>query len=332
MEPGTDFLMIQAPTWEIHQTLSSQFLRARFAENPVAYVCEYGAQFSDRVSAWIENEQDLRLNVIPGLTEKKMSYERLPHFMGIDIGMKNDGTAIAICHIVKKEVGGVMRDLIELDMCDVRYAKDEDKEHFRIEELADWIASYRDKFFIVKGITDQEYGMALVPLLHDKGMKQVQTISFTRDLGSKVYSNLMTRMLDGGLRIPEGESRLVDGKKTKDLPLVTELLRLQCTHHSKYIITVEAPEVKGVHDDLCDAFARAVYLASEYMSNAGGIAMNNSMTTTSGSGEMSYKKYASKQKRGLIYTNRPSVGLQMELSRRQNISSLNSLGSRGRWR
>jgi hypothetical protein len=79
-------------------------LRSWFAENPVTYMSEYGAEFSDRVTAWIENEQILRMNIVPGLKLKTISYERIPHFLGIDIGSKNDGTAIAISHIVKKDV------------------------------------------------------------------------------------------------------------------------------------------------------------------------------------------------------------------------------------
>jgi hypothetical protein len=139
----------------------------------------------------------------------------------------------------------------------------------------------------------------------------------------------MSKMIDNGLRIPEGESRVVDGKKVIDIPLVTELLRLQATQHSKYMISVEAPDIKGMHDDLSDAYARAVYLASEHLSNLGGFSSNNITTSTSESGSgMTYKKYLTKQKRGLLYTNRPSTGLQMELSRRRSVGSMNSLGNR----
>ncbi len=221
----TDWLMIQAPSWEVDYTLSPKYLRNKFIENPVTYMTEFGAEFSDRVSAWIENEMMLRLNIIPGLKKKKMSYERIPHFMGIDVGLKNDGTAIAICHIVKEEVGGVLKDMIELDCIDVRYAKDEDKEYFHPEEIADWIASYAEKFYIVKGFMDQYYGMAIIPFLQEKSFKQIQALSVNRELTSKIYQNLMSKMLDASLRIPEGDERIVDGKKTKDISLVTEMLR-----------------------------------------------------------------------------------------------------------
>jgi hypothetical protein len=323
-----DLLMIQAPTWEVDYTLSSKVLRAKYSENPISYMCEYGAQFSDRVAAWIDNEQVLRMNIIPGLKLKNMSYERLPHFMGIDVGLKNDGTAICICHIIKKEVDGMIRDLIEVDCMDVRYASEEGKEFFHPEEIADWICSYKDKFFIVKGMMDQYYGMALMPVIHEKGFKQVQSVQCSRDFNSRVYQNLMSKMLDGALRIPEDNEHIVDGRKTKDLPLITELLRLQATIHSKYMISVEAPDIKGLHDDCSDAFSRAVFLATEYMSAGGGV-KNNISETTSGSGQ-SYRQYAMKQKRNVMYTNRPSSGLQMEASRGKHLSldRLSTLSSR----
>ena len=314
-----DWLMIQAPTWEVDYTQSPQFMRSKYSENPMSFMAEYGAEFSDRVKGWIENEQVLRMNIIPGLKEKAVSMERVPHFMGIDIGLKNDGTAICICHIVKQEVNGVLKNLIEVDCADIRYAEDEDKEFFNPEELAEWIYSYNEKFFIVKGMMDAYYGMSITPSLHDKGMKQVDSIKTSREYNSRVYQNLLSKLLDGGIRIPEGEKRLVDGKETQDLELVRELLRLRATIHSKYMISVEAPEGKGSHDDLSDAFSRAVFLATEYM-NEGGSIRRNITETTAGSGT-TYRQYYMKQKRNVLYTNRPSSGLMMEATRSRHMNA-----------
>jgi len=321
-----DLLMIQAPTWEVDYTLSPKYLKGKYLDNANSYMSEFGAEFSDRVSAWIDNEEMLRINIIPGLKVKTLSYERTPHFMGIDVGLKQDGTAIAITHVVKEMVGGVMRELIELDCIDSRYAKDEDKEYFHPDEIADWIASYADKFYIVKGMMDQYYGLAMVPKLHDKGLKQISTVHVSRDYSSRVYQNFMSKMLDVSLRIPEGEERIVDGKKTKDLNLITELLRLRAVTHSKYQITVSAPDVKDAHDDESDAFARSVFLASEYIST-GGMVRNNRTETTGKNA--SYRQYYMKQKRNALYTMRPSSALQMDMSRNRHFnSSMSMLGTR----
>lgn len=321
-----DILMIKAPSWEVDYTLSSKFLRAKFSENPVTYDVEYGAEFSDRVSAWLENEQVLRMNIIPGLKLKERSYERTAHFMGIDVGLKNDGSAIAIGHVIKKDTPNGPKDYIELDCVDVRYADEEGKDYFRPEEIAAWIASYMDKFFIVKGIMDQYYGMAIKPVLDEKGMKQIETVSVSRDFNSTLYQNLMAKFLDGSVRIPEGSGQ----GKDKDISLVKELLTLQATHHSKHIISVEAPESRGLHDDMSDAFARMVYLATEYLTSGGGVAKHN-VSMTSGASSSSYMKHYQKQKRVAMYTNRPSASMIAEMSRGRHFGlSSRSLGRFGR--
>lgn len=322
----SDLLMIKAPCWEVDHTLSSKVLRGKYSESPSSYDAEYGANFSDKISAWIENEQYLRMNIIPGLKLKTLSYERSPHFLGIDIGLKNDGTAICICHVTKNENGNGLKEMIELDAIDVRYASDEGKEFFRPEEMAEWIAEYTKKFFIVKGIMDQYFGMAIVPLLHDKSIKQIEAVHMSRDFNSKIYQNLMSKMLDAGLRIPEGGERLVQGKKTKDLDLVTEMLSLQAVRHSKYLITVKAPDVKGGHDDMSDAFARAVYLATEYLSSGGGISKHNVVVNSQNS-KMSYMKYHRKNKKAALYTNRPSSRIQTEAYMNRHFSGTKRLGT-----
>jgi hypothetical protein len=83
---------------------------------------------------------------------------------------------------------------------------------------------------------------------------------------------------------------------------------------------VQAPDIKGVHDDLSDAFARAVYLATEYLSVGGGVAKSNTTTTSAGGGAsaLSYKRYLMRQRQSSMYTNRPSTSLMMEMgSKRQ---------------
>jgi hypothetical protein len=337
MEPDcNDLLMIKAPTWEVDYTLSSKFLRAKYMENPLTYMTEYGAEFSDRVSAWIENEQVLRVNIIKDLRLKKMSFERVPHFMGIDVGAKNDGTAIAICHIVRQEVEGVPRQLIELDLADVRYAADEGKDAFHTEEIAEWIYSFHDKFFIVKGMMDQFLALAIVPQLHELGFNQIDSRPMTRDLNSRIYENLMSKMLDAALRIPDCDERIEGDVKIKDIDLVTEMLKLQATRHSKFMISVEAPQSKGSHDDLSDAYARAVFLATEHMSLGAGVTKTPVTETTSGSGS-TYRKYLLKQKRSALYTMRPSTGTQLALGRGRAVSAAldriaTPLGGGRRWR
>lgn len=313
-----DLLMIQAPTWEIDHTLSPKFLRSAYVENPVSFNVEYGAQFSDKISAWIENEQILRFNIIPGLKQKTISYDRVPHFMGIDVGLKKDGTSICVCHVEKQEMNGTLKDTIELDAIATRYASDEGKDFFSPEEMALWIYEWTKKFYIIKGLLDQYYGLAIVPVLHKQGVKQIEAKYFSRDFNSRIYQNLMIKMMDGLLRIPESDPYEDHGKKCTDLPLIKELLSLKATRHSKHIVTVSAPEIKGMHDDESDSFSRAVWLATEFL-DAGGMVSRNILAPVSGDKGTSYRKYYQKHKRSSLYTNRPSTRLQSELHRSRGV-------------
>lgn len=262
-------LMLQAPTWELDSNLSSEFLHNEYNSSRTNFYVEYGAQFSDRVKAWIEDPTIVRQNIVPGLAYIKRSSNRIPHFMGIDIGLKEDGTSVCICHHEEEIISGVRENLIQIDDCQVRFAHDEGKNHFTPQELADWLHSFTNNFFIVKALMDQYYGMGIIPLLEDKGLRQFEYRIFTETLNSQIYQNLLTQLISSNIRLPE-EERVVDGKIEKDSALVQELLTLQSYQKSKYIVRVEAPDRKNAHDDRSDAFSRAVLLATEYKSRGGG--------------------------------------------------------------
>jgi hypothetical protein len=101
------------------------------------------------------------------------------------------------------------------------------------------------------------------------------------------------------------------------------------------MISVQAPELKGHHDDLSDAFARAVYLATDFMTSGGMVANKIVQSTSESSG--SYRQYYLKQKKTASYTMRPTAAYQAELARKSAGSmldrhSLSRLGTPGRFR
>ncbi|MDA4133538.1 MAG: hypothetical protein OK454_10525, partial [Thaumarchaeota archaeon] len=56
-QPGSENLLaIQAPTWEINPTVPSSYYRSKFHADANVFMTEHGAQFSDRVSAWMREE------------------------------------------------------------------------------------------------------------------------------------------------------------------------------------------------------------------------------------------------------------------------------------
>ena len=225
-------MMIQSTTWEFDPGLSSQFLKNSYNANPISFKSEYGAQFSDRLFGWIDDPDIVRKNVIPGLKIKERSMLRIPHFMGIDLGLKKDGTAITIGHWMNEMVGGAKIDKLEVDYYAVRYAKDEGKEYFEPEEMIDWIASLTKKFYIARGMFDQYYDMTMEPKLHRLGLKQLEAKHFNDSLNSIVYQMLLSCFLSKTLRLPEGNETFVNGVRSEDSELVTELLTLQAKQKS----------------------------------------------------------------------------------------------------
>jgi hypothetical protein len=271
-----DLLMMQLPSWEMYPDLSTEYLRSKFSENPIVFRAEHGAAFDDRLKGWIEDPEVVRQNVVPSLRYKDRSSERVPHFMGIDIGLKGDGTSICICHHVQEVVQGIREIMIEIDTAEVRYAEKENKARFVPDELADWIASFCPRFYIIKGLMDQWYGMSIVPILEGKGLKQFEMRQFNENLNSTIYQNLLTHFISQTLHIPSVDR--IQGKVDADTTLIAEILSLQSYQKSKYIIDVHAPDREGAHDDLSDALSRAVLLASEYKSKGYGHSLGTIMT------------------------------------------------------
>jgi intein/homing endonuclease len=301
-EENEDLFMMQAPTWEVDPDLSTQFLKNSYSANPITFKSEYGAQFSDRMFGWLDDPEIVRRNVIPGLKIKDRSMQRVPHFMGVDLGLKKDGTAITIGHWIQELVEGVKVDKLEIDYYGIRFAKDEGKEYFEPEEMVDWIASFTKKFYIAKGLFDQYYDMTMEPKLHRLGLKQFEARHFNDSLNSSVYQMLLSCLLSRILRIPEGDEVFVKGIRSTDSILVTELLTLQAQQKSKYIVQVAAPEREGEHDDLSDSLARMVYIAHEYRNKS----FTHNIAGSAAVGHLRMARMLRKSEMSKFSLNRPS--------------------------
>ncbi|MBD3262255.1 MAG: hypothetical protein GF334_11435, partial [Candidatus Altiarchaeales archaeon] len=323
-DEGKDLHMIQASTWEVDPDLSTDYLRNKYRENPIVFRSEFGAEFSDRMFGWIEDPEMVRQNVVPGMKYKMNSMSRTPHFMGIDLGLVHDGTSICIGHWTEEEgEDGVMHDKIEVDVCDVRYASEEKRDYFEPEEMAEWISTYTDKFYIVKALADQYYGMAVMPILEKKGLKQFEYRQFTDVLNSNTYQNLLTQFLSNALRLPEGDPIKVGEKINKDSELVQEILSLQAEQRSRYIIKVSAPDRKGMHDDRSDGFARMVLLATEYKNK-----VFNYKASLAPSSRLSSYRAIRHTERVKASLNRPGKGYRGFASRRPVGPVFNQIGRR----
>ena len=274
-ELGGDILMVQLPSWEMNPKIPPSFLRSEFNKSPLMFATEYGAEFSDRLSGWLEDASILRRCLDDELRLRDRSAERIPFFMGGDVGLQNDATALAIVHVEQPAKGEGDLPVIVLDWYEEHFAnKEKEKSEegldpsYTPDEVVEKIVDLCKRFNVHKGLLDQYYNKSIQPLLKSKNLTQVECRQFTDSLNSEVYQVFQGKLASKGIKVPTTGEKDPKGNP-KDISMVTELLQLQVMKKSKYQIKVFMPEGGHRHDDKSDAFARAVFLASEYI-DAGG--------------------------------------------------------------
>ena len=257
-----NMLCIEAPTWEVNPTVPASEFEKHYQKDPRVFFTEYGGQFTDRTKGWIEDSKDLLACVDPVLRPQTRARPRHPHFMGIDVGLVGDGTAVAIGHL--DEEGKVVLDLID----GIKAGEGEfvGQERLEFDDVADWIYGLTRKFYISEGMFDMWAGIPLEQALAKRGLKQMQAVHHTKALKSQMFQNFKDMMFDRRLRLYNWP--VPDDPGTPYCSYLAELLSLQAEVQSKYIILVEAPDMEGKHDDFSDALVRMTWLATNHVGKA----------------------------------------------------------------
>lgn len=243
--------MVNAPRCE------PAILKAARKANRTKFMCEYGGEFSDTITAWVDDESELKRCIVnmspPGRGIHDVSY-----YYGIDLGFKNDGTSIAIVH---KDMD---TNKIHLDYANVWYSGSSDV--WEIEDsiyrdcnkfaglelirMADIVAEIKElvRWFPAKeGVFDQHNGYALAELFMAEHLPQFAMEAFSDSLNSQVYQ-LVKRLY--------AEQLLV---LYEHPVLIKEMLTLEAEKRARDKTIVRAPVRRGAHDDISDAYCRAVW-------------------------------------------------------------------------
>jgi hypothetical protein len=250
-----NLLCIQAPTWEVNPTVPAETFVASYLKAPNVFFTEFGAEFTDRTRGWITDAEDLFGCVVSGSRPRFRASPRAPHFMGLDVALVGDYTAIAIGHNAPD--GKVVLDYIER----IRAGEGDFThcERLEFDDVADWVTELASKrFYISEGIFDQWSGIPMEQALKKRGLGQLKSVHHTRQLSSQMFQNFRNMMLDKNLVL--FDHPILEGDQHAEYLL--ELLELQAEFISKYIIKVEAPKVDGKHDDFSDALVRMVWCAT----------------------------------------------------------------------
>lgn len=254
-------LMFQMPTSMVNsKNVSSEFLREEYRKNKTKFMCEFGGEFSDKITAWIEDESDFRKNISnrgPNV-RGKMEHQ---YFVGIDLGFIDDGLGYSIVH---KE-----NNKIVLDMADVWFpasskvweledsiyhscTRFKHRDKLRMSDIVDEIKGLQRWFNIKQGCFDQSNGYALAELFNNSGLKQIEMMHISDTIDSQMYE-LVKRLYGEGLL------------DLYDHPvLIPELLSLEAELVGKNKIIVDHPDKIGSHNDISDAFVRAVWLCYNF--------------------------------------------------------------------
>jgi len=272
-----NMLMIQAPTWEIRPDLPKSYYEEEYAKDPAGFMTEHGAEFSDRVRGFIEDARDLQACIVPDMRPRQAGIPREPHWAGVDFGISGDGTAIALTRIYQGK--------IELAYHEVWYPKKkwaecnphllapmvpyamtlQDVARIDIDAIADWFFALSRRFYIQQGVFDQWAGPIFEAVLHKRTLTQFELRNFSPSETSQMFHGFKMSMYYKQLAlydypIPQNaDAQMWDGNRHS--PLISELLELQSTSGGKNIIIVEAPKIRGKHDDQSDALVRSIALA-----------------------------------------------------------------------
>ena len=256
-----NMLAIQAPTWEVNPTVPATEFEKHYQKDATVFFTEYGGEFTDRTRGWIEREADLMACVDPALRPKHSAKARSPHFLGLDLGLAGDGTAVAIGHLEEHKERGAVVVLDYIGSIKAGEGEYQDQERLEFDDVADWIAGLAKRFFITEGLFDQWAGIPLEQALVKRGLRQLKSQHMTKNITSEIFKNFKDMMWDE--RLVLFDHPIPEGKPHCDY--IMELLELQAKQHSKYLTTVEAPNIQGKHDDMSDALVRMVWLASKQL-------------------------------------------------------------------
>jgi hypothetical protein len=265
-------LCVQAPTWEVNPTISAHYLMQEYAKDPRIFFTEFGGEFTDRTMGWLEDPKDLLTCIDPMLRARTRGQPKRPYFVGFDLALVTDASAIAIVHI--DDMNRIVLDYIgKMKAGEGAY---EDVERLEFEDVAAWIYDLSRKFHFYKGLFDQWGAIPLEQALAKKGVMELEGKLFSPQEKSEIWQNFKSILWDKVGKqsrlvlydiTPEEKAKYIarEEKPPEHLEYIDEVLSLQATYKSKYVIEVEAPQTAGKHDDMADALARAIYLASQHL-------------------------------------------------------------------
>jgi hypothetical protein len=285
---STTFTM-RVSTAEMNPHILPSFLKDEYKKNQMTFRAEYGGQFLDSSESYVTEAQ------IRSCTDVQWTEEAIPkprmdtarlnlvgfrpecigrrYFWGVDLGMLQNATAVAIGHL--EHVGGkspimLVYDYIDRMMVGEKFegpgvemipgiSKYIGYKALPLEDILMWFKALNNIMPCFRGITDQHGGQQLVQLLEMNQIYNVELVNLTTIINSQMAFALKGYMDNQRCRFPF-VTKFMD-----------ELRLVEAEYVGKYQIRVQAPEEKGATDDMCDAAEEVAYAAQKWLMDEGGL-------------------------------------------------------------
>jgi len=191
-EGAENMLCVQAPTWEVNPEITASVFKEHYAFDPRMFRQEFGADFSDRTLGWLDDANDLLDCIDKTHKVKSRGRARTPYFVGFDLGLVKDASAIAITHI--DEQSRIVLDYIgEIKAGEGEYAN---VDRLDFEGIATWIHLLSRRFHFHRGLFDQYAAIPLEQALHKKGLSMFEGKLFTPREKSDIWANFKSMLWD----------------------------------------------------------------------------------------------------------------------------------------
>lgn len=254
-------LILHLPSYWTNRLLSSEKLRAEYAVDPLYFRQEFEAYYSDQRQLALKREEIEGCCQLPGPND----FHPLPTeqcFMGFDLGLKNDPTAIVVVAVNAKGHARIVHEEIitvrEEDAEFIDYEAGGDVlDIFKVAQRVDEVwKEYRCR----KGMGDQWNAMGFRPLLKTDAKTNLDFADINSTINDRIAKNFLAYIYQRNLTIYASQEHWED-----KLSLVRELARLQRVETSGMMtkIKIEAPNLAGAHDDRYSALSRALWIAQQ---------------------------------------------------------------------
>jgi hypothetical protein len=259
-------------TVEMNPRIPRSKLAQDLKDNPDTFKAEFGGEFLDGSGSYVPEEKFVRCidRSRPNKTYFDLSSVGRKYFWGLDLGMKKDGTALAIGHLEMTEGKGIelIFDYIDrmivgerfdgpgVEMVEMEQKYIQHKE-LVLADIVSWLFYMHQVLPCYRGLTDQHAGSHFKQLLQMNGITEMELKHLNDQINSKMYFALQGFVSHGTARFP-------------DIPkFEREFKQLEATYRNKYVLSVEAPSEKNAHDDMADAAALVALQAQQWIDEEG---------------------------------------------------------------